>query len=63
MFLVAMAITQKNGERFCKKLIHTNFPTRISLFYYCKKVFTHMNTGIVGRNLIKPHSLKKVMVS
>ena len=59
MFFVAMTITQKSGERFCKKIIHTNFPTMISLSYYCEKVFIHMNKRIVCTNLIKPHSLKK----
>ena len=38
-------------------LIDTDFVTMISisLFYYCKKVFTHVNTGMIGKNLMKHH--------
>ena len=33
-------------------LIHTNFLTMIliSLFYYSKKVFSHMNIWMIGKN-------------
>ena len=32
----------------------------ISLFYFCKKVFTFMNIWITGKNSMRRHYLKKV---
>ena len=42
-------------------LIHANFLTMISicLFYYCEKVFTHMNIWMTGKNSVKLHYLEK----
>ena len=42
-------------------LMHTNFLTMISvsLFYCHEKLFTHMNTWMIGKNLMKHHYLKK----
>ena len=42
-------------------LIHTNFliMISISLFCYCKKVFAHMNTRMIGTNLVKHHYQRK----
>ena len=49
---------EKSKERF---LIHTNFLTMmsISLFFCCEKLFTHMNTWMIGKNSMKHHYLKK----
>ena len=50
------------NEEYHHLLIQTNFLTIISinLFYCCNKVFTCMNTWMIGKNTIKPHYLKKI---
>ena len=53
---------QKNfDENLTDLLIHKNSRAMISmnLFCYCEKVFTHMNTWMIGKNSMKHHYLKK----
>ena len=55
---VVTKIIKTYGNDF---LIHTNFLTGISiiLIYCCKKVFTHTNIRMIGKNLVKLCSMKK----
>ena len=56
---------QKKIDEQLKKnsnfLMHTHFLTMISIsvFYCCKKVFTHMNTWMIGKNSMKHNDLKR----
>ena len=48
---------EKNYNNLIDLLMHVNFLTSmsISLFCFCKKAFTHMNTRMIQKNSIKNH--------
>ena len=54
---------QTFDEKLKELLIHTSFPTMItiSLFYYCENVFTLMNIWMIGKNSVKHHYLKRMI--
>ena len=57
-----MRIGEKSLTKTSKRLTYTYkfYEHDINKFFYCcKNVFTHMNTWMIGKNLMEHHDLRK----